>query len=88
MIPTRQRVQVTIEQMGRGFRAVEGSKDEVLPKNPKLFAILVEGYLDDFDRMRRELSQHLRDLRRTNRASTGKTKGSLKARATRRVRIG
>lgn len=88
MITTRRRVEVTIEQMGRVFGAVEGSKDEILPKNPKLFALLVEGYLEEFDRMRRELAHDLRELRKARFASAEKAGDRAKPRGRKRERVG
>ena len=88
MITRLRRVQVTIEQMGRVFGAVEASADEILPKNPKLFAIFVEGYLEDFERMRRELVRDLGALKGTRTTVTGKPKNRPKSRARPRVKVG
>jgi hypothetical protein len=88
MITTRRRVEVTIEQMGRVFGAVEGSMDEILPNNPKLFALLVEGYLEEFDRMRQELAHDLRELRKARLASAETLGDRAKPRGRKRQRVG
>lgn len=88
MITTRRRVQVTIQQMSRVFGAVKASTNEILPKNPKLFAIFVEGYLEDFDRMRRELARDLRELKGTVSGPSTKSKNRPRSRGRHRVKVG
>ena len=84
MTTSEQRVRVTIEQMGRVLRALEGLKEDILDKNPKLFAIMAEGYLDDVNRMGRELAQYLRQFKRTAKWPRGEHKPSA---AKKRARV-
>jgi hypothetical protein len=49
------RIRVTAEQMGHLIRALEDLKQNVLPKDPKLFALMSEAPLDDLERLRTEI---------------------------------
>jgi hypothetical protein len=50
---------VTLEQLGRVVDALQDLKDQLLEKNPKLFGVLAEGYLDQINAMRREVHEYL-----------------------------
>lgn len=63
------RIQVTIQQIKRIAEALEGLSDELLVKNPKLFALLAEAPLEDLDRMRTEVEQLLTELKQVAAAS-------------------
>jgi len=56
------RLRVTMEQMERLIRALEDLKENVLPKDPSLFATMAEGPLDDLQRLRHEVRQHVDHL--------------------------
>jgi hypothetical protein len=64
MIKSRTELQVTMEQMGRVIRAIRGVKRELLGKNPRLFRTLVEGYLEELDRLRAEINGYLKKRKR------------------------
>lgn len=68
MTTNEKRIRVTIEQMGRIWRALASLKDDLLEKNPKLFALMSEGCLDDLQRMGSELDQYLKQLKRAARS--------------------
>ena len=84
MTTTEKRIVVTIEQMGRIWQALASLKDDVLQKNPKLFALMSEGCLDDLQRMGTELDQYLKQLKRAARS----VPGSNRARRRSQVRQG
>jgi hypothetical protein len=52
-------VKVTLEQMGRVVRALDGLQQDVGAANPKLFAVMSEAYIDLIGNLRRELEQLL-----------------------------
>jgi len=57
------RIQVTIQQINRMAAALESLSDEMLQKNPKLFAVMAEAPLDDLDRMLTEVEQRLVEVK-------------------------
>ena len=59
------RMQVSLEQIGLLIRAIEDLKENVLPKDPKLFAVLAEGPLDQMSRIRQEIDQYVGALKPT-----------------------
>ena len=65
MITDSKRMRVSLEQMGRLILALEDLKENVLPKDPKLFATLAEGPLDQMSQIRLELDEYLRELQPT-----------------------
>jgi hypothetical protein len=56
------RVQVTIQQMKRLLKALEGLSEE-MTKNPKLYALMAEGPIDLIGRMCTELDELLEPLK-------------------------
>ncbi|NLY00935.1 MAG: hypothetical protein GXY83_33000 [Rhodopirellula sp.] len=56
------RLRVTLEQMERLIRALDDLKENVLPKDPKLFAAMAEGPLQDLDRLREEVREYVDHL--------------------------
>ena len=64
------KLKVTMLQLGRVMEGFEGLKDELLEKNPKLFAIMSESCVDLIGRLRNEIIEMLppemRDLPRGN----------------------
>ena len=71
MTTIENRIRVTIEQMGRVWKALNSLNDDVLQKNPKLFVLMSEGCLDDLQRMGTELDQYLKQLKRAARSVPG-----------------
>ena len=61
MIETMQQLRVTVEQMGRMLRALEDMRQSV-PRNPQLYSVLMEGPIDQMDKMREEMEEFLSDL--------------------------
>jgi hypothetical protein len=56
------RLRITMEQMERLFRALDDLKENVLPKDPLLFASMAEGPLEDLERLRREIRDYFDEL--------------------------
>ena len=59
------RLRVTMEQMDRLIRALDDLKENVLPKDPTLFATMAEGPLDDLERLRKEVRKYVDELQPT-----------------------
>jgi hypothetical protein len=59
MIETPEQVYQAIEQMGRMQRALESLCDEVLTKNPRNFAVLAEGPLEQLRQLHDQLDEYL-----------------------------
>lgn len=59
------RLKVTMEQMARLIRALDDLKENVLPKDPHLFATMAEGPLDHLEQLRKELGEYVDELQPT-----------------------
>lgn len=53
------RLRVSMEQLERLIRALDDLKENVLPKDPVLFATMAEGPLEDLERIRKDLREHI-----------------------------
>ncbi len=53
------RLRITREQIERLMRGLDDLRNKVLARDPKLFAILAEGPLDDLDRLRHEVNGYI-----------------------------
>ncbi len=62
MIEDANRLRVTLQQMQRLLCALDDLKEKVLPKDPKLFAVMAEAPLEDLDRLREEVEGILDQL--------------------------
>lgn len=62
MIRNLSRLSVTMEQLERILRALEDLRQNVLPKDPRLFATMAEAPLDDLQRLRSEVHEYVREL--------------------------
>ena len=58
---TDQLIQAT-EQMGRMQRVLESFRHDILPKNPKNFAIFAEGPLDEIEKLQAEIDDYVTRL--------------------------
>jgi hypothetical protein len=59
------RLRTTLEQMERLIRALDDLKENVLAKDPKLFATMAEGPLEDLGRLRKEVHEYVDELQPT-----------------------
>ena len=62
MIKNIHQLRVTMEQMERLFQALDDMRENVLPRDPRLFALMAEAPLDDLNRMRAEISEYAQEL--------------------------
>ena len=59
MIETIDQLQQAIEQMGRMQRILESYRADILPKNPRNFAIFAEGPLDEIRKLQSEIADYV-----------------------------
>ena len=59
MIEDTNPLRVTLLQMSRLLSALNDLKEQVLPKDPQLFAVMAEAPLEDLDRLRQEVKGFL-----------------------------
>lgn len=62
MIKTTEQLYQAIEQMGRMQRILESYRADILPKNPRNFAIFAEGPLDEIRKLQAEISDYVNRL--------------------------
>ena len=62
MIKTTEQLEQAIEQMGRMQRILESYRADILPKNPRNFAVFAEGPLDEIRKLEAEISQYVSRL--------------------------
>jgi hypothetical protein len=62
MIETAEQLYQAIEQMGRMQRILESYRDEVFAKNPRNFAILAEGPLEQLRQLQTQIDQYIQRL--------------------------
>jgi hypothetical protein len=63
------RIRVTIDRIKGMAKALDSLCDDLMVRNPKLFAILAESPLEELRRMRDELDQLLEPLKHSSEAS-------------------
>ena len=57
MIENVEQLEQAIEKMGRMQRILESYRADILPKNPRNFAIFAEGPLDEIRKLQMEISE-------------------------------
>jgi hypothetical protein len=62
MIETPEQLFQAIEQMGRMQRILESYRNEVLGQNPRNFAILAEGPLEQLRQLQTQIEQYVERL--------------------------
>ena len=62
MIETPEQVYQAIEQMGRMQRILESYRAEILLKNPRNFALLAEGPLEQLRQLQAQLEDYLQRM--------------------------
>jgi hypothetical protein len=62
MIENTDQLIQAIEQMGRMQRVLESFRKDILPENPKNFAIFAEGPLDEIGRLQGEIDAYVTRL--------------------------
>jgi hypothetical protein len=59
MIENTGQLEQALEQMGRMQRILESYRTDILPKNPRHFAVFAEGPLDEIRMLQAEISEYL-----------------------------
>ena len=59
MIETTEQLYQAIEQMGRMQRVLESSRNEILAKNPRNFAVLAEGPLEQLRQLQEQVTEYV-----------------------------
>lgn len=62
MIENIEQLNQAIEQMGRMQRILESYRTDILPKNPRNFAIFAEGPLDEIQKLQKEIADYVTRL--------------------------
>lgn len=59
MIDTVEQLYQAIEQIGRTQRILESFQRDILPKNPKNFAVFAEGPLDEMRKLQADIDAYV-----------------------------
>jgi uncharacterized protein (UPF0335 family) len=62
MINTEAQLQQAIEQIQRLYRAIDSLRVDILPKNPKNFAIMAEGPVDEIRKLQADIDAYINRL--------------------------
>ena len=62
MIETAEQLYQAIEQMGRMQRILESYRNELLAKNPRNFAVLAEGPLEQLRQLQKQVDDYIQTL--------------------------
>ena len=62
MIENIEQLQQAIEQMGRMQRILESYRSDILPQNPRNFAVFAEGPLDEIRKLQAEIAAYVERL--------------------------
>ena len=62
MIETAEQLNQAIEQMGRMQRILESYRNEILTRNPRNFAVLVEGPLEQLRQLQQQIDEYIQRL--------------------------
>lgn len=62
MIETSEQLYQAIEQMGRMQRILESYRNEILTKNPRNFALLAEGPLEQLRQLQKQIDEYIQRL--------------------------
>ncbi|MGE5303301.1 MAG: hypothetical protein ACM3TN_08220 [Alphaproteobacteria bacterium] len=65
MIETAEQLYQAIEQMGRMQRILESYRNEILNKNPRNFAVLAEGPLEQLRQLQQQIDEYIQRLEAT-----------------------
>ena len=62
MIQNDAQLQQAIEQIGRLYEGLDVLRADILPKNPRNFAVLAEGPLDEIHKLQTAIDQYVSRL--------------------------
>ena len=70
MIETAEQLNQAIEQMGRMQRILESYRNEILTRNPRNFAVLVEGPLEQLRQLQQQIDEFIQRLAASRNSAT------------------
>jgi hypothetical protein len=70
MIETAEQLNQAIEQMGRMQRILESYRNQILTRNPRNFAVLVEGPLEQLRQLQQQIDEYIQRLEATGNSAT------------------
>lgn len=70
MIETAEQLNQAIEQMGRMQRILESYRNEILTRNPRNFAVLVEGPLEQLRQLQQQIDEYIQRLEAAGTSAT------------------
>ena len=59
MIENDRQLQQAIEQIERLYQGLDALRGDILPKNPRNFAVLAEGPLDEIHKLQSEIDKYV-----------------------------
>jgi hypothetical protein len=62
MIRNHAQLQQAIEQIEGLYKGLDALRADILPKNPRNFAIVAEGPLDEIEKLQAEISSYVHSL--------------------------
>jgi len=62
MIETGEQLYQAIEQMGRMQRILESYRNDILTRNPRNFAVLAEGPLEQLRQLQQQIDEYIQRL--------------------------
>jgi hypothetical protein len=65
MIQSAEQLYQAIEQMGRMQRILESYRNEILTTNPRNFAVLAEGPLEQLRQLQQQIDEYIQHLEAT-----------------------
>ena len=65
MIETPEQLNQAIDQMGRMQRILESYRNQILTQNPRNFAVLAEGPLEQIRQLQAQIDEYVRHLEET-----------------------
>ena len=70
MNPVAEQLGQAIDQMGRMQRILESYRNEILGKNPRNFAVLAEGPLEQLRQLQQQIDDYIQRLEATGTSAT------------------
>lgn len=71
MIETAEQLYQAIEQMGRMQRVLESYRNEILAKNPRNFAVLAEGPMEQIRQLQTQVDEYIQRIEATGAPADG-----------------
>ena len=68
MIENDRQLQQAIEQIERLYQGLDALRGDILPKNPRNFAILAEGPLDEIHKLQSEIDKYVAGIEQVSAA--------------------